>query len=102
MKKVEIFYLHGCPYCVKARNAVHELIEEDENYSRVPVKWINEEEESDYAREHDYERVPAVFYSGRKVFEARPGDSLEKIKEGIRKAFDQSVYEGPVNKLGGL
>ncbi|MBO5544080.1 MAG: thioredoxin family protein [Oscillospiraceae bacterium] len=100
MKKVEIFYLRSCPYCVKAKKAVQELVEEDENYARVPVKWVNEAEEADYAGEHDYERVPAVFYSGRKYFEARPGDSLEKIREGIRKAMDQSLYEGPENAPG--
>ena len=33
MKPVEIFYLPGCPYCVKAKKAAAELKEEDERYS---------------------------------------------------------------------
>ena len=53
MKTVEIFYLPGCPYCVKARKAVAELKEELESYNRVPVKWIDEAEEADYANEHN-------------------------------------------------
>ena len=95
MKPVEIFILPRCPYCAKARKAIEELKEEDENYERVPVKWIDESEEIDYANEHDYERVPTVYYSGKKIFEARPGDTLEKIKAGIRTAFDKAIFEGP-------
>ena len=99
MKRVEIFILRNCPYCVKAKKAIEELKGENENYSRVPVRWVNEAEEIDYSDAHDYYYVPAVYYSGRKYFEAHPGDSLEKIKEGIRKAFDQSIYEGPEKQL---
>ena len=95
MKGVELFYLPGCPYCVKAKKAVEELKAEDENYGRVPLKWINEAEEVDYANEHNYYYVPSVYFNGKKVFEAHPGDSLPKIKEGIQAAFDKAVFDGP-------
>ena len=95
MKNVEIFILSACPYCVKAKNAVAALKNESENYARVPVKWINESKEADYANEHDYYYVPSVYYEGKKYFEAHPGDSLEKIKGGIKAAFDKAVYDGP-------
>lgn len=95
MKPVELFYLRGCPYCVKARKAVEELRSESESYERVPVRWIEESEDVDYANEHDYYYVPSVYFSGRKLFEARPGDSLAKIKAGIRTAFDKAVFDGP-------
>ena len=95
MKTVELFYLPGCPYCVRARKAIEELKSEDENYGRVPLKWINEAEEVDYANEHDYYYVPSVYFNGRKVFEAHPGDSLTRIKAGIREAFDRAVFDGP-------
>jgi len=81
----------GCPYCAKAKRAVAELKAEDERYDRVPVKWINEEEETDYAEEHDYYYVPTVFVNGKKLFEARPGDSFEAIKAGIKAGFDQAL-----------
>ena len=95
MKTVEIFYLPGCPYCVKAKRAIGELKEEQDSYERVPLKWIDEAEEVDYANEHDYYYVPSVYYNGKKVFEAHPGDSMTKIKEGIRTAFDKAVFDGP-------
>ena len=95
MKTVEVFYLPTCPYCAKAKKAVEELKSEDEAYGRVPVKWIDESEEVDYANEHNYYHVPTVYYGRHKVFEAHPGDTYEKIREGIRDAFDRSVFEGP-------
>ena len=95
MKKVEIFVLLDCPYCVKAKKAVDELKSAHENYARISVDWIDESEEVDYANEHDYYHVPSVFYEGKKFFEAHPGDSLEKIKKGIQAAFDKAVYDGP-------
>ena len=95
MKTVELFYLPGCPYCAKARKAIEELKEENEDYARVPLKWIDESEEVDYAHEHNYYYVPSVFFNGKKCFEAHPGDSLEKIKAGIQSAFDKAVYDGP-------
>ena len=91
MNTVEIFVMHGCPYCVKAKKAVEQLTGESESYARVPVRWIDENEEADYARQHDYYYVPTVYYAGKKLFEAHPGDSLEKIKAGIRTAFDLAV-----------
>ena len=95
MKKVEIFVLRSCPYCVKAKKAVEELKVNNENYARVSVNWVDESEEVDYANEHDYYYVPSVYYDGKKYFEAHPGDSLEKIKAGIQTAFDKAVYDGP-------
>ena len=94
MKKVEIFVLLDCPYCVKAKKAVDELKSAHENYARISVDWIDESEEVDYANEHDYYHVPSVYYEGKKFFEAHPGDSLEKIKKGIQVAFDKAVYDG--------
>ena len=96
MKSVEIFYLRGCPYCVKARKALEELKEENGDYGRVPIRWIDEAEEVDYANEHDdYYYVPSVYYNSRKVFEAHPGDSFEKIRNGLKAALDKAVYDGP-------
>ena len=95
MKKVEIFILRDCPYCVKARKAVDELKSDSDSYALVSTVWIDESEEVDYANEHNYYHVPSVYYEGRKFFEAHPGDSLEKIKKGIQTAFDKAVYDGP-------
>lgn len=99
MKKVEIFILRDCPYCVKARKAVDELKSVNVNYARVSIVWIDESEEVDYANEHNYYYVPSVYYDGKKFFEAHPGDSFEKIKSGIQLAFDKAVYDGPATTM---
>ena len=91
MKPIEIFYLPGCPYCVKAKKAVAELMDENKAYSDVPLRWINEQEEVAYADRHDYYYVPTVYWNDEKVFEAAPGNSLETIKAGIQAAFEQAL-----------
>ncbi len=102
MKAIELIFLPGCPYCVRAKQAVKELQAESESYAGLPLKWINEQEETGYADAHDYYYVPTVYWNDyyyvptvywndRKFFEAAPGDSLEKIKAGIRTAFDAAV-----------
>ncbi|MBP1554644.1 MAG: glutaredoxin [Oscillospiraceae bacterium] len=93
MKTIELFYLPGCPYCVKAKKAIAELKEENSDYDHVLVKWIDESEEADYANEHDYYYVPTVYLGEKKIFEAHPGDSLDKIKAGIMKAFDRALHD---------
>ena len=91
MKAVELFYIPHCPYCVTAKKAIEELKQENDAYADVQVKWINEEEEVDYAEEHDYYYVPSVYVYREKIFEAHPGDSLSTIKAGIREAFDKAL-----------
>ena len=54
MKAIELVFLPGCPYCVKAKQAVKELQAESESYAGLPLKWINEQEETGYADAHDY------------------------------------------------
>ena len=92
MKPIEIFYLPGCPYCVKAKKAAAELLDEHKAYADVPLRWINEQEEVAYADRHDYYYVPTIFFGDEKLYEAQPGQNYEEIKDCIRKAFD-SVLE---------
>ena len=91
MKAIELVFLPDCPYCVKAKRAIAELKEENEIYATIPVKWINEEIETDFADSHDYYYVPTIFFNDTKLFEACPGDSYEKIKAGIKLSFDKAL-----------
>ena len=91
VKTVELFYMPGCPYCVKAEKAIAQLKKENEIYADIPVKRINEQEETDYAEAHDYYYVPTLYLGSKKVFEAHPGDSFEKIRAGVKSAFDQAL-----------
>ena len=37
MKEIELIFLPGCPYCVKAKQAVTELQAESESYAGLQV-----------------------------------------------------------------
>ena len=91
MKELELFYLEECPYCVSARRAVEELRAEKEAYAALPIRWIEESEQPGLAEARDYYYVPSVFLDGRKLYEARPGQSHEAIRNALRRAFDEAL-----------
>ena len=91
MKEIEIFYLTGCPYCMKARKAVGELAAENPAYADITIKWIEENEQPLLANSRDYYNVPSVFFRGEKLYEAKPTHGYETIKESIKAAFDKAL-----------
>ena len=92
MRTVELFYLPGCPYCVKAKRAQTEL-KENPVLERVRVRWIDESEERDYADEHNYYYVPTFYVGEKKVYEARPGSSYDEIRDGLKAAMSLALEE---------
>lgn len=92
MKEIEIFYLGYCPYCKNARKAVAELLEENADYARLNIKWIDESLEAELADSRDYYSVPSLFWNGQKLYEAQSSHSYGEIKDNIRAAF-QTVLE---------
>ena len=91
MKQIEIFYLTGCPYCRMAEKAVRELTAENAAYASVPVRWIEENEESELAAARDYYRVPSVYLEGAKLYEASPEHGYDTIRAQIRRAFEAAL-----------
>ena len=86
--KLRIFCLEGCPYCAAARRALAALREENPAYAGVDVEWIDERAEAALADRYDYYYVPAVFDAERKLYEARPGQDYETIRERLHAALD--------------
>ena len=93
MKEIEIFYLKGCPYCMKARKAVGELQAENAAYAGLELRWIEESENPDLADSRDYYNVPTLFCGGEKLYEAKPIHGYDMIKGSIRSAFDKVLSE---------
>jgi len=89
MAKVEIFHLTGCPYCRNARRAIEELSEEKPAYKGIDIDWIEEREHPEIADTRDYYNVPAIYWNGEKLYEAKPTHSYAVIKEAIAAAFDR-------------
>ena len=91
MKEIELFYLSHCPYCIKARKAVDELMAENPAFTGLYVKWIEENEEPELAASRDYYCVPSLFFEGKKLYEASPADDYDAIKGNIRSAFTAAL-----------
>ena len=88
MQPVTLFYLTGCPYCVKAKRALEELKEENAAYEKVPLDWIEESREPELAGRYDYYYVPSLFLGERKLYEADPAQDYAAIKNSLRAALD--------------
>ena len=87
MKKLKIFYLVGCPYCDNARRALKELSAEEAAFAAAEIEWIDERADAALADQYDYYYVPAVFDGERKLYEARPSENYEAIREHLRAAL---------------
>lgn len=90
-KSLTIFHMAGCPYCRKARQALDELLEENPTYRAVPIEWVEENEQAELANQYDYYSVPSIFKGKEKLYEARPTDSYDFIKENVKKALDAAL-----------
>ena len=88
MKKVMLFYLEHCPYCVNAKKALKELLSEKPEYADIEIQWVEESVEADFAGRYDYYYVPTIYHEGEKLYEAAPSQDYAAIKESIRTAFE--------------
>ena len=92
MKNLTVMYLANCPYCRSARKALDALLEENAEYRKVPLTWIEESEQPALADSYDYWRVPSIFMGEEKLFEADPADTYDSLKaafsEALGKAFN--------------
>ncbi len=88
MKEIELFYLTYCPYCIHAKKAIAELLEENPSYADLQIKWIEESEEVELADSRDYYYVPTLFYEGEKLYEANPAHGYDTMKQNIHSALE--------------
>ena len=91
MKKITAFYLEGCPYCRQAREALKELMNKNENYSKVSLDWIEENQHPEISEKFDYYYVPSMFIDGKKIYEAHRGESFDECKENIKRVLETAI-----------
>ena len=91
MKKLTVFHLNTCPYCINAKKALAELAAADERFKDPDIEWIEESETPEKTEGYDYYYVPTFFLGKEKLYEAHPGESYEeclgKVKECLEKAL---------------
>ena len=91
MKKVTLFHLAGCPYCVMGMQAMDELTSENPAYAEVPVEWIEEGEHPEIIANYDYYATPCTFIGNEKIFEAKLFMPYEEIKDGLKRTLDAAM-----------
>lgn len=88
MKTLTMIEMEGCPYCANAHRAMDAL--RTEGYESVEVVFIDENKEpaktQPFAGQYYY--VPSIFLDGKKLYEAQPGQSYDKIYAEVRRVFD--------------
>lgn len=87
MKKLVIFYLKHCPYCMKAQDAVKELKAENPTYAGLNIEWIEETEHPEISDKYDYYRVPSVYCGEEKLYECNPSEDYDDIKRQLERTM---------------
>ena len=69
MKKITMFILASCPYCIEALRWMDEVLEENERYRLIEVEVIDERKRPDIANKRDYYYVPTYYVGEKKLHE---------------------------------
>jgi thioredoxin 1 len=85
MKKILMFTMACCPYCVMAHRWMRELLEERPEYRDIEIKIVDELLHPKYADKFDYYYVPTYYVGGEKVHEGVP--TKEIIEKVYREAY---------------
>lgn len=87
MKKILMFTMESCPYCVQARRWMAEVVRENPAWKSVEIEYVDEVEEPERANTYDYWYVPTYYVDGAKMHEGAA------TKEIVRNVL-QSAFEG--------
>lgn len=91
MKKIIFLYWETCPYCMQAKRAIKELLNENPEYNDVVIEKIEARLKKEEAAKYQRTYVPCIYTEHEKAYEATPGESYEECKEGIKKAFESAL-----------
>ena len=91
MKKVTCFYLEKCPYCIQAKKALDELIDENPDYGQVEIDWIEESRNPEIIDQYDYYATPSMFIGKEKLYEAYLFETDEECKAHVKGVLDQAL-----------
>lgn len=85
MKKVMLFVMKGCPYCVSALRYLDKLKTDHPEYQAVEIDQIDENEQPDLSNRYDYWYVPTFYVDGKKMHEGVP--TMEKVERVLKEAL---------------
>jgi glutaredoxin len=91
VKKITAFLLTGCPYCRNGLKEYNELCEEHPEYKNIPVDWIYEDKQPEVADQYDYYYVPTLFIGDEKLYECKPGQDINQIRENFERVLQEAL-----------
>ncbi len=71
MRKITMFILRSCPFCIRAMQQVEKILSANPEFRAIPFETIDERQQQAYADKHDYYYVPSIYLDGEKVYEER-------------------------------
>ena len=98
MKKVTMFYLEECPYCLKAFGYIDELKAENKAYADIDIEMIEEEQHPEIIANYNYNAVPCFYFGKEKAFEAYFMIPDAELREGVKKVLDEALEESDMKK----
>lgn len=75
---MKLFVLENCPHCIRTKQWIKELYEENEVYQNIPLEMINEAKEVELANTYDYYYVPCFFDGNIKLHEGVASKNIIK------------------------
>ena len=85
MKRITMFMIKSCPYCIKARKWMDELFESDAKYKEIPLTVIDENEDPELAAKYNYYYVPTYYTDDEKVHEGAATFDI------VKRVFDSAL-----------
>jgi len=85
MKKITLFMMKSCPYCIEALRLMDVLLAENPEYLSLDIEKIDERVHPEIARKYDYYYVPTFYIGNEKLHEG-----VVNIKT-IRRVFDAAL-----------
>lgn len=80
-----MFTLKLCPYCIRARRWMEEVLAEHPEYRAIDVEIVDERVNRAMADRYDYYYVPTYYVGGVKVHEGAA--TRETIEDVFRRAY---------------
>lgn len=87
MKKITMFTLKTCPFCLQALGFMDALFAENPKYLALEIENIDENEHPDISDRHDYYYVPTYYVDGVKLHEGAAN------LDSVRRVFDAALSE---------
>ena len=65
--------------------------EKHPEYNDIPVDWVYEDKQPEVADQYDYYYVPTLFIGDEKLYECKPGQDIDQIRENFNQVLQEAL-----------